>query len=53
MLNRKPSFTENVNLMVNSAVNKSKFSLNVTAPTFSIAPIAKSGIAIKSSFDPG
>lgn len=28
MLNKKPSFTENVNLMVNSAVNKSKFSLN-------------------------
>ena len=25
MLNKKPSFTENVNFMVNSAVNKSKF----------------------------
>ena len=28
MLNKKPSFTENVNFMVNNAVNKSKFSQN-------------------------
>ena len=28
MQNKKPSFTENVNLMVSSAVKKSRFSLN-------------------------